>query len=217
MSLVHVRKELRETAEEMNRTEMDTVSRMEVWEKEDVDAVLRRMGVMTPGTPGEVLMEAARLDLPNLLTYSIRNGFLHYRSKLGDTAFHTAAKYGHPRIISLLLSHDFPPSALNRLGETPLMFACDHGSLPVIRLLIPYSDTSTVNIFHQTALHYAVRGGNESACEEILKAGKGVVNVKDQNGMTALDYAAEMGETEIMGLLEKYGGKTGFQREVLEG
>lgn len=211
MSLAHVKKELREAALNLQRAEAETVQRMEVWESADLDQVLRRLGVNTPKHQGEVVMEAARLDLPNVLAYCVRGGLMGYRNKLGESALHCAAKYGKARMVSLLLTQGLSATEASRIGEVPIMFASESSSIDTVQILIPCSHIPAANIFGQTALHYAARAGSEIICEALLKASKAVVNVKDQSGMTALDYAAEQGETELMGVLEKYGAKLGNQ------
>lgn len=211
MSLAHVKQELREAALNLQHAEAETVRRMEVWEVADLEQVLRKLGVTPPKHQGEAVMEAARLDLPNVLAYCIRGGVVGYRNKLGESALHCAAKFGRSRILGLLLAQELVATEANRLGETPLMFSCESNSTEAVQLLIPCSDLLAANVFGQTALHYAARAGCELACEALLKACKAPVNAKDQSGMTALDYAAEQGKTEVMGVLEKYGAKLGSQ------
>ena len=211
MSLAHLKQELREAALNLQRAESETVRRMEVWEVADLDQVFRKLGVASPKHQGEVVLEAARLDLPNVLAYCIRGGLVESRNKLGESALHCAAKFGRSRMLGLLLAQGLVATESNRIGEIPLMFASESGSTEAVHLLIPCSNLLAVNAFGQSALHYAARAECELACEALLKAYKAMVNVKDQSGMTALDYAAEQGNTELMGVLEKYGAKLGNQ------
>ena len=82
------------------------------------------------------LMSACYCGHLSVFTYlSNKGAFLDQQCKRGDTALHRAAHRGHLEIVSQLLAL----GALqlpNNQGLTPLLYACDKGSIEIVEYLI---------------------------------------------------------------------------------
>lgn len=102
-------------------------------------------------------------------------------------------------------------NASNRMGNTPLILACE---LNKFNLAIEFvknekTDFSCSNFIGYTALHCSVKNGNLSIIRLLLNANdervNSMINKQDQNGNTALHLAVESGNTEIVDFLLKRG------------
>ena len=109
-------------------------------------------------------------------------------------ALEYAAEYDYFDSTLLLLGRAFP-NLINKQGRTALMVAAANGSINTIRA-------------YSFALQFAARAPAEASklrgaerremLEIAAQFGRIDLNVKDQNGMTALMLAAEKGHTEIV-------------------
>lgn len=208
MSSAHINLDLRNSAEEMLRGEWEEAKSLEITDPVSIETAFRKSGATTiTHSSGEILLEAARFDLLNVVTFCLRSVPADYRSRLGDTALHCAAKGGHVRMCKHFIQLGVGANSGNRLGETPLMCASEWGQVAAAQFLLTVSAAEAVSEFGQTALHIAAREGRAEVCEAILKANRNIVNWKDQSEQTALGYVAEQGFVEAMKVIEKYGGK----------
>jgi len=87
----------------------------------------------------------------------------------GFTVLHTAAFYGHERIVELLLQNGADPNARADNDITPLLNACAVGSQPIVELLVRHG----ANVNHQTKagtspLYVAAVGGYRHIVEFLL-------------------------------------------------
>lgn len=134
-------------------------------------------------------------------------------NQYGQTALMLAAKTGYTNAVQLLLAAGAAVNAKDNLGQTALLFAADesrNATFNVIELLIAAkASVNDINKREQTALMLAaIRGGFESVTM-LLKAGA-AINVKDNEGLTPLMYAAWGGRApafDIVTALMKAGAK----------
>lgn len=152
------------------------------------------------------------------------------------TPLHYAAKVGDTETAEELLTRNVDIGARNKHDNTPLHIAARFGHVTMVQLLLQYNaDIYVVNARKQTPLHYAALGGSfdsvalllrtcaqmkimlnppfstafERAIHRRVPGNDGVkrlINWRDQDGMTALYYAAERGHDEVINLLQKYSG-----------
>ena len=90
---------------------------------------------------------------------------------------------------------------VNKPGWTPLHYAASGGHVPVIQLLIEhnaYIDAESPN--GTTPLMMAARYGSWSAVKALLNAGADI-NLKNQLGFTALDFAVNSNQKESADLI----------------
>jgi ankyrin repeat protein len=126
-------------------------------------------------------------------------------SARGTTPFHRAAASGDVEIVKYLLAHGAEINLHEANGQTATMLALgsrrsEEDVLAVLSVL--HEAGADVNVVAQimyirrdhggTALHVATRRGLKAAMAELVANGADV-NMKDQDGLTALDYAMSRG------------------------
>jgi ankyrin repeat protein len=116
---------------------------------------------------------------------------------------HDAAEAGDPAKVKTLLK-DNPKlvfSKENRLGETPLHVAAEHGHKGVAELLLANgADVNAKDNDGWTPLHDAAMEDRKDVIE-LLLANKAKINVKDKHGYTPLHWAAHYGYKDAVELL----------------
>ncbi len=133
----------------------------------------------------------------------------------GSTPLHNAAGSRDLEAVQMLLEFGADASLNDADNESALMMAVQGGggglfggptgpgedaALPIIDALVEAgADVNAVALFHHlnrlrggTALHYAVRSGWGDAIDRLVAHGADV-NLKDPDGLTALDYAMARG------------------------
>ncbi len=123
---------------------------------------------------------------------------------IGVTPLIRAAKAGDIPVIKLLLAHGALPNLPNFNGDTPLMAACGKGwinsptrganfteeqALEEYDLLLAAgADVNARTHFNETALHSAALRGWNRIVQKLIADGA-ELDVKDGNGLTAIDFA----------------------------
>ena len=123
---------------------------------------------------------------------------------IGVTPLIRATKAGDIPVIELLLAHGALPNLPNFNGDTPLMAACAKGwinspsrgasyteeqALEVYDLLrAAGADVNARTHFNETALHSAALRGWNKIVKKLIADGA-ELDVKDGNGLTAIDFA----------------------------
>ncbi|CAH1241010.1 ANK2 [Branchiostoma lanceolatum] len=132
----------------------------------------------------------------------------------GATALHQACRWGHDRVVELLIKNG---ADLNR-GNTALKDACGFGQVKVVELLIKNgADLNVTDKAGITALHQACIGGHDEVVGLLIKNGA------DLNaGITALHNACIRGPGKVVELLLKNGadlnaGDTALHKACLQG
>lgn len=133
-------------------------------------------------------------------------------SARGTTPFHRACASLNIELIQYLLVHGADATLNTAAGETPIMVAIDtRGSeaqiIAVLRVLqAAGSDPNVVRKIQYitrnhggTALHDATRKGETKVMAELVRLGADP-NLKDEDGLTALDYAQSRGWLPALGV-----------------
>ena len=131
-----------------------------------------------------------------------------------DTPLEAASARGHVAIVDLLLAAGADPSYQQMqhtryASWTALMWACARGHADIAaRLVAAGADIfeQNVNFDSQTAIRYAVLGSYIDVVRVLLRADVAAVGgalvTTISNERSALDYAAEIGDIEMVTLLE---------------
>lgn len=107
----------------------------------------------------------------------------------GVTALHQAASGGHESTVRALLQTGAYVNAKDSNGWTALHAAVMKGDEATVQVLLDNRVTVTVDEDGWTPLHLAVLKENEAVVQLLLNYGADA-KAKDENGMTALDWAA---------------------------
>jgi hypothetical protein len=104
-----------------------------------------------------------------------------------------------PQIVRYMLSVGADPNAVDKFGETPLMFAVSNGKLETVKLLLESGANPLArNCFGISALTYA---RHQPEClKELVRAGADC-NAQDDQGRSILMLAAFEGDAEIVGTI----------------
>ena len=117
----------------------------------------------------------------------------------GWTAAALAAAKGHVSIVDRLLRAGADPNLGDIFGWTPLMHAVEQERRETVALFLrqPYIRVNLRNLDGVTALHRAVAQGFREISRMLVRAGARI-DLPDQTGRTAVDYAREAGQIQIL-------------------
>ena len=138
------------------------------------------------------MMTAAIRGYYNMIKLLIERGAdVNAKSKDGNTALITATSYGRIENVKLLIDKGADINAKSKNGGTALIWAAKMGRTEIIKLLLE-------------------KGADVSAKMNEYMGEEGVFQTlapkaKDKEEKTALDYAKEKGNEEIVKLLKKAG------------
>lgn len=148
--------------------------------------------------------DKAKAEVAKLLISKGAN--VNAREPKGQQApLHLAAMNGLPAVTSILIQSKADTCAINKIGQTPLIYAVIEQHVPVINLLIDGgSDVNYGNRLHSdwAAIHWAALTDNMQVVESVLKSDK-VRNVKDRSGRYPVQLAKEHGKHTVVNLLDK--------------
>jgi len=114
------------------------------------------------------------------------------------TPLHEACRYGHAKIVSLLLDHGAELDAVDCVGHTPLYYAAKGGFTSVTYTLIEKgADVNKLSRKGRTPLHGALEKGNKVTTLLLIERGAKLC-VKDQLGNTPCQVAAHGGSLKHM-------------------
>lgn len=117
-----------------------------------------------------------------------------------------AAGHGETRVVKSLLDRGVDVNARDSNGFTALLFAARNGHADTVKLLL--AGGADVNakseLLGYTALMSAITSAKIIIIKDLLDAGADV-NARNDDGITALSFAEELGDTLIIRLLKKRG------------
>ena len=189
---------------------------------ETVDVLLTR-GANISATDSRwdktALIWTAEIGSPISLKVLLKHGaIVNHQDKQGSSALHYAGANARNESIMFLLEAGANPNLLDSAGATPLIrLALAHRFYLAGRwwnpsaaerekaatLLLSAGCPSSVKDMHgNMAIHYATGNGHQGVLEAIEKAG-GDLNLLDGDGRTALEWARERGEMEVVRFLRR--------------
>lgn len=115
-----------------------------------------------------------------------------------ETPLMLAALQGHTELARALMARD---ADVNKTGWTPLHYAATNGHVDIMRLLLDahaYIDAESPN--GTTPLMMAAYYGTPAAVQLLLAAGADPA-LKNQQGLTAIDFAARANRSDLAALI----------------
>ena len=147
------------------------------------------------------LHHSARNGSYELIEFFIKMGAdIHLKTNDGQNCFHIAARFEHLNLCKTLIDiHNFDVDMTNSMGWTVLHFSAQSGSHDLIDFFVKKG----VNVLLETragnnSLHIAASNGHLSLCETLITKYKLDVKMTDNDGWTALSFAAENGSYEVI-------------------
>ncbi|CAE8641520.1 unnamed protein product, partial [Polarella glacialis] len=112
----------------------------------------------------------------------------------GVNALMHAASGGYIQVVRFLVEKGARISAKDDMGETALMKACKEGHTPIITFLVEAQAM-------QRKKTGPLGGGKDDAAQTLAREKKRILDMKDDEGVTALMKAAEQGEGDVVQIL----------------
>ncbi|MCP3926279.1 MAG: hypothetical protein GY714_27250 [Desulfobacterales bacterium] len=145
---------------------------------------------------------------PNIINLLIEKGAdINAQNKLGDTVLHYESMNGF-KDIAVLIKNGAKIDAKNNKNETPLLVAVKKRRIDSVRELLKYkSNINAKNINGETALiivvkkKYYSKRHDYNIAEILIKSGADI-ELKDNKGKTALDYARDNKRDKILKLFK---------------
>jgi ankyrin repeat protein len=168
-------------------------------------------------TPLLHAVEAQKSQLAQVLLEHGANQSVRYiGANSGMTPLYYALRHGDMETVSVILKFQPPLEAVNRDGETPLLWAVKSRKSQMARLLLEHGASVTPNAladsvmnplryaftdnFGRIPLHWAAVNGDKEMVSLLLEF-KAPLNALDQDRRTPVHWAALRGDKEIVGIL----------------
>ncbi len=123
---------------------------------------------------------------------------LFVADSLDQTPLMYAVRSGSGRIVDRVLRAIGRENIDNvdREGRSALLIAAEGGDLEIIELMLPFSPMLDLkDNLGRTALMLAAAGGHTEICKELLRRNPSLIDIADNSGKRAVDYARNHPET----------------------
>ncbi|KZV62440.1 ankyrin [Peniophora sp. CONT] len=123
----------------------------------------------------------------------------------GQTALHTALRFGHRDVVQVLLQNRADATVRDGCGDTALSIVARQGQASFETLALLCASGATIKCASPSdskrLFYRAVGGGSLSIVEMVLQHTRTDVNERFEDGSTPLSLASELGHDEVVALL----------------
>jgi ankyrin repeat protein len=186
------------------------------------DAVVRFLSNRAKVSAAYQAMKIAPWDNPTFSGRIAHTIYIGMHWNLQVEGMHLAAWFGLKEVTACLLEQGWAPD-FQVSGRTPLSFAAENGQKEVVDFLLETKVVAIDGGHHHSPLSYAVMGGKDAVVESLLKYGAHPNACCPSDEMhymwltcTALQFAAENGNEEIVRLLLEYGAGVDWRLTIPE-
>lgn len=152
------------------------------------------------------VFQAIRLNEPNLAAIIADVPDINIRDEDGQCLLHEAAASKNEQATKELIRCGIDVNAKDKHGQTPLHFAANRSCAALVRLILSNGGDFAIQDEHDnTPLWTAVfkARGNYATVATFLEFGAAqVATLKNRYGRSPLDFAKQIGDSELVGLLE---------------
>jgi len=159
------------------------------------------------------LMVAAQAAEPELCSELLKAGAdVNLSNQNGGTPLMHAAVGGNLAIVSLMLARGAAVDSQAVNGWSAITLAAAKGFTPIVETLLSAGANPNLNdIFGWSPLMHAVEQNRGAIVEVFLAQGEVEINVRNNDGVTALHRAAALGYLDIARSLIQAGARTDLQ------
>jgi ankyrin repeat protein/L-ascorbate metabolism protein UlaG (beta-lactamase superfamily) len=133
---------------------------------------------------------------------------VNHRDNYGETPLSRALFTGNKDVVKLLIDSGANVNNINIENQSSLLVAVSHGDIEIVRTLIQAGADTEIKEIHYglSPLHQAVLSG-DAAIAQLVADNVKDINITNNNGYTALDFACKYGHKQIADMLKAKGGK----------
>ena len=144
------------------------------------------------------LIAAAKSNHPEVVEYLLQNGAsVNQKDVKSHTALMYAVAYGYPMTADILC--DNGAKIINGKDINCLLLAAYYGDNDIINVLVDYySDINTKGYYEFTPLIIASQEGQLETVKLLVDTLHAEIDLKNNENMTALDYAVKNGHKEVV-------------------
>jgi ankyrin repeat protein len=154
-----------------------------------------------------LLMMSIFLKFDDISAYLIINGInLNQTNKFNEKVVHFCAMHGNLFIMKMLFERGADMNSSNIRNHTPLIMSCGNKHAKCVKFLVENGiDVNGKDYKNDNLLHVCIQNNSYDIMLYFLIKKCSVINDKNDNGDTALCFAAMQNKVEYVKLLLKYG------------
>ncbi|XP_056172972.1 ankyrin repeat-containing protein At5g02620-like isoform X2 [Syzygium oleosum] len=167
-------------------------------------------------------------EMENGGTAGINNSLLRLENMGKNTALHEALRNGNEEVGMYLFDQDKEMAgSVNKSDESALYLAAELGIEKVVKAMVEFLDRQRGgDVWHgalsgpdgRNPLHAAVLAGNIGCVDALIKLqGSNMINKPDNNGRTALHFAAKAKQKEITARLLRTDPSSAYAKDLIHG
>jgi len=155
---------------------------------------------------GTALFWAVRNDcIPCVTTLLEAGANIRHIDNYGNSALIRSAAHGNGPMTQFLVEKGSALELRDKDGRTALMRAVMYGNVADVKVLVAAGANASAadETTNMTCLHYCARGQHTEICEVLVEQGGADVHVRDSYNNTAMVYAKDKGNIDLVNIIRK--------------